>query len=973
MRLFEGWDGTTDSAVDKLNQVTDKVVAEDRLRKKEDHLDFVRSFLFKLDQALMSEEVAEDFLSKGGLEAVVLALTAVPKGKKELLQIVHKRLLLFENAIDQFTEDGFLVGKIYTLLKGEDVDWLMAKEVLEILIVTVGATEKGLQLVHNTATKVGQSEKPYAPFASLLHSQDLYVLANVLAVLNILMVKAKEKEPQIAQELVSHWRRCGVLKNLKVLTDFEDPGIRKQFTVFQKLTGHIVPLSWYAAEQYGLRAEELRKKQQQAIGQLSSAKSIQPKAIIVNAEMCRCHSALEELRSQLTEADYQRLLQESNVVPKDWVDGGQMQAYSHKVFRDIATHYKPQMLEAAKDSIGKDVSWKKQGGADDVFAEIDSNYESEDSDIGRRNRFQGKKPHVADTDSSTSEPDGYYESSISSTEPPESEETSSYDDDAPPDDEPVAEFVAGQAGQGVQEVRYDKSGAPIPVSQGGASPAGVGGVGVSDATIASSDGTPQAPPPVGGVAPPPPAAAGGGPPPPPAAPAPPGAPPPPAGGGGPPRRAPPPRAKKAAEPQKEFYKGKKPEKKMKVMHWDTYPVGDNPTMWHKIHEVLGGHLDCSFDYDEFEAMFSQREAKRTGPVKEKPQAIILIDGKKFQNISIMMHKMPSIPEIQRAVKTLDNSALDRDKLEGLLSQVPTEDEEESFRNNMDKKPEEEYEPPEQFFAMVINSIEFTRRCKAWMFTIEWDENVSAAQKPIGLMQAACDCILNSKHLPLAMGMVLGFGNYMNAGSARGNAPGFTVATLSKLEMTRDTTGKLNLLQYVVHQVGLRDESALDLPIELAALQGVQKLKYDDIENGCKKLQGDLMKFKVQVKTVKEKLEANGVSEEEDPFVPKMTQFFLKAEGDFKAIEEMINKMKETFTKVLKYFGTPAKYLKKPDPDDFFSHLCLFVEKFGNEAAEKLKEKQRNAKKGKKLTVKGNVEGEGLEALANGIKEDLVNG
>ena len=116
-----------------------------------------------------------------------------------------------------------------------------------------------------------------------------------------------------------------------------------------------------------------------------------------------------------------------------------------------------------------------------------------------------------------------------------------------------------------------------------------------------------------------------------------------------------------------------------------------------------------------------------------------------------------------------------------------------------------------------------------------------------------------------------------------------------------------------------------------------------------------------------------MTDEEDPFVPKMTQFFLKAEADYKEIEAMITKMKNTFAEVLKYFGTPAKYLKKPDPDDFFSHLCLFVEKFSNEAAEKLKEKQRAAKAGQKLKIKGKVSGEGVEGLANGIKEDLVNG
>ena len=513
-----------------------------------------------------------------------------------------------------------------------------------------------------------------------------------------------------------------------------------------------------------------------------------------------------------------------------------------------------------------------------MFSDIDSDLETDDSDEGRHNRLKAKKTpaHVDDSDSTSEPNEDSNESTIDTSEPPtESEEM--YDSDAdigPPENEPPMALAEGT------EVIYNEMGVPVPV------PAGTPGA----VTVGVDPGAPPAGTPVsaeavapvgpGGVAPPPPTVSATGAPLPPQAPAPPvaGAPPPAAGGAPAPprpkRAPPPPRPKAAAAPVREFYKGKKPEKKMKVMHWDTYAVTENPTMWHKVHDILGGDLDCSFDYEEFEAMFSQKEKKAAASKEKVKEVVILIDGKKFQNISIMMHKMPSIPEIQRAVRTLDNTALDRDKLEGLLSQVPTEDEEESFKNSMDKKPQEEYEPPEQFFAMVINSIEFTRRCKAWMFTIEWDENVSSAQKPIGFVQEACDCILSSKHLPLAMGIVLGFGNYMNAGSARGNAPGFTAATLSKLEMTRDTSGKLNLLQYVVHQVIKSDESALNLPVELAPLQGVQKIKvcfdhdcllfskrkqqqtiqqYDDIENGSKKLQGDLMKFKVQVRAVKEKV------------------------------------------------------------------------------------------------------------------------
>ena len=188
--------------------------------------------------------------------------------------------------------------------------------------------------------------------------------------------------------------------------------------------------------------------------------------------------------------------------------------------------------------------------------------------------------------------------------------------------------------------------------------------------------------------------------------------------------------------------------------------------------------------------------------------------------------MPTIPEIQRAVQQLDSSVLGRDQLEALLGQVPAEEDEKEFKLNADKKPEDQYEPPEQFFSMVINSIAFVKRCKSWMLTFDWDEIVQNAYKPIRNIQAACDSILNSVHLPFVMGIVLGFGNYMNEGNAqRGNAPGFAVSTLSKLEMTKNIEGKMNLLQYVVQVVHKTRQESLKLPEELKpCLEGAQGVK-----------------------------------------------------------------------------------------------------------------------------------------------------
>eukprot|EP01059_Diplonema_ambulator_P022350 TRINITY_DN37638_c0_g1_i1.p1 TRINITY_DN37638_c0_g1~~TRINITY_DN37638_c0_g1_i1.p1 ORF type:complete len:464 (+),score=179.32 TRINITY_DN37638_c0_g1_i1:144-1394(+) len=414
---------------------------------------------------------------------------------------------------------------------------------------------------------------------------------------------------------------------------------------------------------------------------------------------------------------------------------------------------------------------------------------------------------------------------------------------------------------------------------------------------------------------------------------------------------------------------------MRVMHWEKYALYEGTTsMWHKIHTELGGSLDCSFDQDEFEDMFSQKETKKGQKESAGPkQVITLIEGKKFQNISIMMHKMPSIPEIQRAVQQLDNTVLDRDKLDALVSQVPNDEEIEEFTKNMDKKPQEEYEPPELFYQMVITSIAFTKRCKAWMLTFDWSEIVTSALRPIDKVQKACDCILASKHLPFVMGLVLGFGNFMNEGNnIRGNAPGFAISTLSKLEMTKDTSGKINLLQYLVHVVKARNFEALKLPEELAAcMDGVQGTKNSDLEDGLKNVTNALKSFTHNTKAVEKGLSSAGVSTEEDPFIPKMQAFYQQAEKDKEEVERKFEAAKESFIKVLDYWSAKRQANKTPDPDEFFCNLCPFLEKFQAEAAAILKEIKRQEKAGQALKVKGSKQGDGIEDIANSIKQNLV--
>lgn len=72
-----------------------------------------------------------------------------------------------------------------------------------------------------------------------------------------------------------------------------------------------------------------------------------------------------------------------------------------------------------------------------------------------------------------------------------------------------------------------------------------------------------------------------------------------------------------------------------------------------------------------------------------------------------------------------------------------------------------------------------------------------------------------------LGLVLAFGNYMNGGTARGQADGFNLLVLTKLRDVKSQDNTSTLVAYLVHEI-CRDDpnSGTDnavLPVPEAAL------------------------------------------------------------------------------------------------------------------------------------------------------------
>lgn len=1048
-----------EGALSVLEQLKLRKQATELLRKEADKKNFVL-FLHRLTEGARKEGFAEGFLAAGGFDALLSATASCSGQQGEMLRVV-RALLPYQNAIDQFTGNRGMVDRIWGLLRRDtstkEAKWQKtAKEVLDILLVMIAFIDKGDEMIHETACSVQQGEHPYEVLVPMLRTQDLMLIENGLAFLNLMARNMQQRQKQgdkhALTNLVKQWRVCGLLDALAPLTQQEDQDIRDHLTAFQKFTGHIVPLSEYETEYYKQQMEDKLRKSKDVETQIERFHDSVPRVAVMKTELERVDETLAELQDYiggLSGDEVKRLQDES----KKWAQlqgappgtVNEVASYTTKAFKSIACTdvFKGQMMAAVKEEIGREVKgneWKRmtKNELDDSSTDDELDSSNDSSDDRRKKRVMGKirdmiddddssvnTPSIPDSwsgDSDVSDPDIEWDDGLDMGDPGPTPGPGPHQpmnvvktksgkqldvqthgaDGKPLSQEEIARAIAEKYADD-PEMREKAQAAAKEAIEAGPIPAG----GTQQGPTTATDGATHADPGTGaaGTAG---AAVVGAPKPgvkpdakPAAKPTPKPAPGTGKGAGG--KK---PGGKKGKgkgppelKPKDGWYTGKKPEKKMKIIHWDKYPLlstreGEEEfrTLWHQVHnnECCRGELNCEFDYDELETLFSNKVGGTKGPAKEKKkEAIILIDGKKFQNLSIMLHKMPPLEQCDQAVKALDGDVLDQEKLEMLLAGVPTDEEKEEFEGNRKRvypgytepKPEDEYEAAEKFYLMVINGLEFTKRCKAWMFTLEWDEAVVNAKRPIAKLQRAADAVLASKHLPYVMAIVLGFGNLLNYGHAqRGNAGAFNYNALSKLEVTKDVTGKVNLMQHLINSVNARRPEAImlaEMPPEgelgVCLLEGgAQTVKYDEMEKLVRELEGSLRKFKSQVKQVKDKLDKAGLADT-DPFGPKMTAFYEKAEAQFNEVSASHTKVQETFVKVLEYWNAPAKAIKKPEPEDFFGHLVPFLQKFSDGANAILKEKKRLEKLGQQIQgKKGGKGSDAVEQLAAGIKEQLVS-
>lgn len=247
--------------------------------------------------------------------------------------------------------------------------------------------------------------------------------------------------------------------------------------------------------------------------------------------------------------------------------------------------------------------------------------------------------------------------------------------------------------------------------------------------------------------------------------------------------------------------------KLKPLHWDKVNTNnaDHSMVWDKVDRG-----SFRVDQDLMEALFGYVATNRRSPKGKSHSTIpskdssaasaktFLLDPRKSQNVAIVLKSLAvSQSEILDAVT--DGKGLNADTLEKLTRVSPTEEEQSlilQYRGDPTRLAAAEF-----FLYHILKAVPSAfKRLNAMLFRLNYDSEIQEIKESLQTIELGCKELKSKGLFMKLLEAVLKAGNRMNAGTARGNAQAFNLASLRKLSDVKSTNGKTTLLHFVVEEV-----------------------------------------------------------------------------------------------------------------------------------------------------------------------------
>ena len=378
---------------------------------------------------------------------------------------------------------------------------------------------------------------------------------------------------------------------------------------------------------------------------------------------------------------------------------------------------------------------------------------------------------------------------------------------------------------------------------------------------------------------------------------------------------------------------------MKSLFWEVIPASEiENTIWDTMDDTK-----IKLNLDKFEEKFSQvkKEPKKKRTRKDicskKKEKKSFLESERQRLINIVLGKIRlEAVDIADAMEAYNLKILTPELCEVILPILPTEAEiKEISKFNGDVM--EELEVCDQFVLIISGIVGFKERIKTILFKYHYSDDYMIFSKEIKRIFKIFKFLKEDDNLKRLFEIMLALGNYMNGGSFRGGAYGFSLNSLTKFADTK--TGGFTFIDFIIKFINeeIKEPEVLEV---IKKLKKFDKMNYQSVVEGLKQMES---KWK-DVQALKKILNDNKDQVmEEDKSESFLENFYDDADKKIKEIKTELEKIDNDYTDIVAYFGETVENMPMNKFVEIFRKFTKDMFEANNkynEAQEKLKKKKK---------------------------------
>jgi len=265
--------------------------------------------------------------------------------------------------------------------------------------------------------------------------------------------------------------------------------------------------------------------------------------------------------------------------------------------------------------------------------------------------------------------------------------------------------------------------------------------------------------------------------------------------------------------------------------------------------------------------------------------------------------------------------------------------------------------------MLINlkNIEYSReKLTLWSFIYDIEEHMEGLENQILSFKVTFEAIRGNENLKNIFSYILTIGNILNGGTIKGQADGFNLDILTKLNTMKDNSNK-SILQIVCIKIKNDNENFGPMKKTFEKLEDSLKIPSNENKLAIDKF----LKEAIANKALVEKISLG------DEFCKLSAKTIDNYLNKLKILDETFKKSFEYAQKTVEFFGYPKSDAKYRKPDEFLQLINDFLGDLDRAIplTEAKKAFKGAAEMGKKITDNKNPN---MNSLLNGIKAKLGN-